>query len=120
MAASSSHAELQRLLGAGQLPPRLQRQHEIQAAADAERQRDLEAAEADRLRRARWVAAVADELLGGSAADLEARLFVGHALRQRVHGGANDIERLLGLRPPRGSKRTAATLLARAETTSSR
>lgn len=98
--------------GGGQLPPDLQLEHDRQRAAQAEQQQQLEANEAARLQRARWVAEVSAELLGGPPAGFEARLFVGSALEQRVRGNVDDVEKALRLRPRRGSKVTAARLLS--------
>lgn len=98
--------------GGGRLPPSLEQQRDREEAAHAEQQRQLEATEAERLERARWVAEVAAELLGGPPAGLEARLFVGSALEQRVRGTIDDVEKALRLRPRRGSKVTAARLLS--------
>lgn len=62
-----------------------------------------EVAESERRRRIAWVAEVAEALLEGKQSSRAAALFVGGALETRLGDDRLSLEKLLRLRPRRGS-----------------
>lgn len=84
---------------------------DLQARADAEKAAEERAERAEFEQRARWLNEVANELMGGRPASPAARLFVGHGLDRSI-AESGDLLSILRLRPRRGSKRTARSLLS--------